>query len=162
MVLINSRAEALFGYTRQELLGQPVEMLIPESLSARHEAVREAFIASPHDRRMGQVPDLRASRKDATEFPAEISLSPIETEDGLLVAASVRDLTRQFTLQSAVDTNLLIQSAIGRILQTSLEPLSLEDVSADARSTRSCRSPGSPSRPWAASSTLSRPTTNRD
>ena len=76
---------------------------------------------------MGEIPNLRARRKDASEFPAEISLSPIETDDGLLVAASIRDLTRQFSLQNTVDTNLLIQSAIGRILQASLETITLED-----------------------------------
>ncbi len=127
IVLANARAESLFGYSRQELLGQKIELLVPEAARRGHDSLRRSYTGRPHTRPMSQVPGLRARRKDGVELPVEISLSPIDTDEGLLVAASVRDLTEKHSLQRAVETNLLIQSTISRILQTSLEAISLDD-----------------------------------
>ncbi|MDQ0363866.1 hybrid sensor histidine kinase/response regulator [Catenuloplanes indicus] len=93
IALVNAQAERMFGYPRDELFGQPIEILIPESLRPRHPAHRARYFADPRPRPMGEGQPLSAVRKDGTRFPAEISLSSIETEDGLIVSAAVRDVT---------------------------------------------------------------------
>jgi PAS domain S-box-containing protein len=90
---VNSQTEKLFGYTREELLGQAIEMLVPEPFHNRHSAHRHSYIADPHARGMGIGLELFALRKDGSQFPVEISLGPIETEAGILIAAAVRDIT---------------------------------------------------------------------
>ena len=93
IVLINSRTEELFGYPRHELLGYPVEVLIPERFHHRHLHHRTSFFGDPRQRPMGAELDLFGLRKDGSEFPLEISLSPITTADGVLVASAIRDIT---------------------------------------------------------------------
>ena len=95
IVLVNAQTEVLFGYAREELVGQPVEILVPESLRERHPTHRQRYFHEPRTRAMGEGLDLVARRKDGSEFPAEISLSSIETEDGLLVSAAIRDVTER-------------------------------------------------------------------
>jgi two-component system, cell cycle sensor histidine kinase and response regulator CckA len=91
--LVNAQAERLFGYGREELLDQPIEMLVPEAARAGHPAHRRRYLTDPRPRPMGAGMRLAARRKDGTEFPAEISLSAIDTANGRLVAAAVRDVT---------------------------------------------------------------------
>ncbi len=93
IVLINSRTEELFGYPRLELLGYPVEVLIPERFHGRHLHHRSSYFGDPRQRPMGEELELFGLRKDGTEFPLEISLSPIKTTDGVLVASAIRDIT---------------------------------------------------------------------
>ncbi len=95
IVLVNAQTEALFGYAREELIGQLVEVLVPVALRTTHPARREGYFAEPRTRQMGEGLDLVARRKDGSEFPAEISLSSIETEDGILVSAAIRDVTER-------------------------------------------------------------------
>ena len=97
--LVNARTEELFGYTRRELVGQPVEMLLPVGLRRQHVEHREAFMANPRARAMGAGVDLLARRKDGSQFAADISLSPLQTESGLLVSAAVRDISQQLLHQ---------------------------------------------------------------
>jgi protein-histidine pros-kinase len=99
IVVVNARAEELFGYSREELVAEPVEILPPKALGGRHVIHREGFVAQPRVRAMGEGLDLRARRKDGTEFAAGISLSPMRTESGRLVSAGIRDVSKQLLRQ---------------------------------------------------------------
>jgi PAS domain S-box-containing protein len=102
IVLVNARTEELFGYPRQELLGHTVDVLLPDSLRADHVAHRAAFVRDPRHRPMSAKVDLRARRKDGTEFPVEVSLGPLQTESGLLVSSTVRDVTARRQAEEAL------------------------------------------------------------
>ncbi|MDC4206589.1 MAG: PAS domain S-box protein [Candidatus Manganitrophus sp.] len=93
ITLVNAQAEKLFGYLREELLGQPIEILVPERFRGAHAGHRENYHTQPRTRPMGAGLDLAGRRKDGSEFPVEISLSPIETEEGARVISIVRDIT---------------------------------------------------------------------
>jgi protein-histidine pros-kinase len=102
IVLVNGQTEALFGYKREELLGQPVELLLPQRYHAEHVGHRSDFTNAPRIRPMGQNLDLFARRKDGSEFPVEISLGPIEADGELLVIATIRDITERKTVEAAI------------------------------------------------------------
>ncbi len=93
--IVNSQTEQLFGFTREEMLGQPVELLLPRRLQAHHDELRRGYVAQPRVRAMGSGRELVAQRKDGTEFPVEISLSPMHTDRGLLITSIVRDITER-------------------------------------------------------------------
>jgi PAS domain S-box-containing protein len=90
---VNRQTELLFGYDRGDLIGAPLETLVPESLRPIHEVHREGYVAVPFTRTMGQDLELRGRRRDGTQFPVDIALSHTDTEDGPLVIAAVRDIT---------------------------------------------------------------------
>jgi PAS domain S-box-containing protein len=95
IVLVNAQAERLFGYPRDELAGQPVEILVPDAFKAAHPGLRAGYATDPRPRLMGAGLELSGRRRDGTTFPAEIALSALDTDQGLLVSASVRDVTEQ-------------------------------------------------------------------
>jgi PAS domain S-box-containing protein len=95
IALVNAQTVALFGYRRNELVGQPIEILVPEPHRSGHPGHRDRYFGEPRTRPMGQGLDLAARRKDGSVFPAEISLSSIETERGRLVSAAIRDVSER-------------------------------------------------------------------
>jgi PAS domain S-box-containing protein len=102
IVFANAQTERVFGYDRAELLGKPVEVLIPERLHGRHAGHRQDYASNPKVRSMGSGLDLLGRRKDGSEFPVEISLSPIETEDGVLISSAIRDVTERRRVEQEV------------------------------------------------------------
>ena len=93
IIQVNSQTEALFSYTRDELIGQKIEILVPERQRSEHDRHREQFHAKPKIRRMGSGLDLYGRRRDGSEFPVEISLSPIVIADGTIVLSVIRDIS---------------------------------------------------------------------
>ena len=93
IVQVNAQTEAMFGYTRDELIGQSIEILIPERQRKQHDGHRERFHSEPRIRRMGSGLDLNGRRRDGSEFPVEISLSPVQTGNGLMVLSAIRDIS---------------------------------------------------------------------
>jgi PAS domain S-box-containing protein len=101
IIQVNGQIETMFGYAEPELLGQPMEILLPERLRARHVDHRAAYVAEPRVRAMGRGLDLAARRRDGSEFPVEISLSYVRTPRGLRAMAFVTDITERVMLERA-------------------------------------------------------------
>lgn len=128
ILFANSHTESVFGFTREEMLDQPLEILVPERFRDRHVAARGEYSRAPSVQYMCNRPSLLGRRKDNTEFAAEVALSPIETDEGLMVVAAVLDITQRKKTEEALRSNLEIQSALNALLKLSLDPLSLDEL----------------------------------
>jgi PAS domain S-box-containing protein len=117
IVLVNRQTESLFGYMREELMGMPVENLLPEHFRSIHVAHRAIYTAAPQARPMGVGLDLIARRKDGSEFPVEISLSPLSAAGQDLVIATVRDLTDRKRLESQLRQLLIREQALHAVAE---------------------------------------------
>ncbi len=103
IVLVNAQVEELFGYRRAELVGEQVEILVPDRYTGMHMAFRNGYVSEPRTRPMGLAGDLHARRKNGSEFPIEVMLSPLETDDGLLISAAIRDISERRRMQEETD-----------------------------------------------------------
>ncbi len=102
IVLVNAETKRLFGYKRHELMGQDVELLVPERFRGQHPQYRSGYFDNPQARRMGVGRDLYGLRKDGSEFPVEIGLNPVETEEGTFVLAAIVDITERKRTEEAL------------------------------------------------------------
>jgi PAS domain S-box-containing protein len=110
IVMVNAQAERVFGYARAEMLGQPIEMLVPERFSGGHHArLREAFFTDPRARPMGAGRDLFGRKKDGSEFPVEIGLNPIATAGEMMVLGAIVDITERKRLEKRL--RLVVEAA---------------------------------------------------
>ncbi|WGO99336.1 CHASE domain-containing protein [Saccharophagus degradans] len=116
IVVTNAQADTLFGYAPNELLGQKIEVLVPHSIRTAHPELRESFVAAPKARSMGAGRDLTAQRKDGSEVPVEIGLSPLNTPQGRLVVASIVDISERKQAQHTLEK--IIEQAPNALIMT--------------------------------------------
>ncbi len=115
ITLVNGQIEKFFGYNRQELVGQPIEILVPHSVRDKLPQVREEFFSKPEVRSMGSVRELVGIRKDGSEFPIEISLNPIQTDEGLFAVASIVDITARKRSEQALAERVRLAELTAKI-----------------------------------------------
>ena len=121
IVLVNARVGQVFGYRREDLIGKPIELLVPEGFDA-HEAYRSAFMREPGARPMGSGLELWARRADGTEVAVEISLAPLETEEGTLVSAAIREVTERRRADRAMrELAAIVDSTADAVIGVDLE-----------------------------------------
>jgi PAS domain S-box-containing protein len=128
IVLVNSQSERVFGYRRGDLLGRPVELLVPQKFSGQHAAYRDGFCANPAPRPMGSGRDLYARRADGSEFPVEIGLSPIETRGRQMFLASIVDISErkraQERLEKALEEKTVLLNELHHRVKNNLQMIS--------------------------------------
>jgi PAS domain S-box-containing protein len=153
IVLVNSQTERLFGYDREELLGEPIEILVPEEKREGHPALVQQYVGQSEVRAIGEALDLMAQARDGHRIPVDISLSPIETREGTIVVASVRDVTERKKAEEAIreqkefvetvinsipDAISILDVATGRIVDANEAFLKEVDKPRDAVVGQSC------------------------
>ncbi|MGO9379043.1 MAG: PAS domain S-box protein, partial [Dissulfurispiraceae bacterium] len=127
IVFVNVQFERLFGYSEAEVVGKDLEMLIPERFRFMHHENVAKFFANPRVRPMSVGLSIYGLKKDGTQFPADISLNPLQTDGDLMVTAAVRDITERKRAEDIIERNYHIQRVISSILKIALEPIPLSD-----------------------------------
>jgi PAS domain S-box-containing protein len=127
IVLVNTQFETIFGYKKEEIIGKNLEMLIPERFLNEHRSHVNEFFSHPRNRLMGYGLDIYALKKDGTEFPADISLSGLQTDEGLLVIAAARDVTERKEAEDKIEFGYHTQRVVSTALKISLEQVSLSE-----------------------------------
>jgi len=127
VVLVNAQFENIFGYRQDEIVGKKLDILVPERYKKNHSKMVQRFFASPNARAMGSHLEIYARKKNGVEFPADISLSPLQTDEDLLVTAAVRDISKRKAAEDQIELNYYIQKVTNSMLKISLEPLSMEE-----------------------------------
>ena len=127
IVLVNAQFEKVFDYGQSEIIGKPLEVLVPDRYKKTHNQMVKRFFENPRVRPMGSHFEIYARKKSGEEFPADISLSPLQTDEEQLVAAAVRDISKRKEAEEQIELNYYIQKVINSMLKISLEPLSLEE-----------------------------------
>jgi two-component system sensor kinase FixL len=128
ILMANAQTEQVFGYPRAELLGQPIEMLVPERYRASHPDLRAAFLADPRPRPMGAGRDLFGVKKDGSEFPVEIGLNPIETDEGPMVLAAVVDISQRKAAELALRESERRNRSLAAIVESSDDAIVSTDL----------------------------------
>ena len=128
IVLVNAQFEKIFGYSRDEVRGKKLDMLLQDGHKKKHSRKVKEFFENPHVHPMGESHlGIYARKRDGSEFPADVRLSPVETDDGVLVMADVRDISKRKEAEEQIELNYYIQKVTNSMLKISLEPLSLEE-----------------------------------
>jgi PAS domain S-box-containing protein len=127
IVLVNAQFEKIFGYSQEEILGKKLDILLQDKFRKKHSKMVQKFFENPDVRSMGSHFGIYAKKKDGNEFPADISLSPLQTDEELLIMADVRDISKRREAEEQIELNYYIQKVTNSMLKISLEPLSLED-----------------------------------
>jgi PAS domain S-box-containing protein len=127
IVLVNAQFEKIFGYSQDEIIGKKLDILLPQRFKKNHNSMVQRFFGQPQTRAMGSHLEISAMKKNGTEFSADISLSPLQTDEELLVTAAVRDITERKEAEEQIELNYYIQKVTNSMLKVSLEPLSLEE-----------------------------------
>ena len=125
IALVNTQIEKTFGYSREELLGQFIEMLVPARFRAHHSAYRNRFMADPTARPMGAGRDLYGLRKDGSEFPVEIGLNPLESEQGLMVLGTIVDITERKQAEESLRES---EKRLHTVIENLTEGLVISDI----------------------------------
>lgn len=128
IVLLNAKTEQTFGYTREELAGQSIDLLLPERFRCVHAQHRTEYYGDLHSRPMHADREVLGRRKNGAEFPVEINLNPLETEDGLLVISAIRDITTQKSVQQQLTRQIVEATLLHRVTAMAAETLSFEDA----------------------------------
>jgi PAS domain S-box-containing protein len=123
--MVNAQAESVFGFRREEMLGQPIDMLVPERFRGHHPNLRSSFFSRPASRPMGAGRDLYGLRKDGSEFPVEIGLNPIETDEGTMVLSAIVDISdrrhKEESIQAALEEKDVLLGEIHHRVKNNLQ-----------------------------------------
>jgi PAS domain S-box-containing protein len=123
VVLVNAQAERLFGYKREELIGQLIEILVPDAARAVHPGHRARYVADPRHRPMGAGRPLAGRRRDASTFSAEVTLSAIDTGEGVLLTAAIRDVTAKLRMKDLERSSQSLESFVYSVSHDLRAPL---------------------------------------